>query len=43
MTAGLRLDAAGVQTAPNGAIEVDEYLRSSRPPIYALGYQHAAA
>jgi pyruvate/2-oxoglutarate dehydrogenase complex dihydrolipoamide dehydrogenase (E3) component len=37
VTAGLRLDAAGVRTAPNGAIEVDEYLRTSQPHIYALG------
>ncbi len=37
VTAGLRLDAAGVRTAPNGAIEVDEQLRTSRPHIYALG------
>lgn len=37
VTDGLRLDAAGVRTAPSGAIEVDEYLRSSQPHIYALG------
>jgi probable pyridine nucleotide-disulfide oxidoreductase len=37
VTADLRLDAAGVRTAPNGAIEVDEHLRSSQPHIYALG------
>lgn len=37
VTADLRLDAAGVHTAPNGAIEVDEYLRTSQPHIYALG------
>jgi pyruvate/2-oxoglutarate dehydrogenase complex dihydrolipoamide dehydrogenase (E3) component len=37
VTAGLRLDAAGVRTAPNGAVEVDEYLRTSQPHIYALG------
>lgn len=37
VTADLRLDAAGVRTAPNGAIEVDEYLRTSQPHIYALG------
>jgi pyruvate/2-oxoglutarate dehydrogenase complex dihydrolipoamide dehydrogenase (E3) component len=36
-TTGLGLAAAGVRTAPNGAIEVDEYLRSSQPHIYALG------
>ncbi|WP_028932603.1 FAD-dependent oxidoreductase [Pseudonocardia spinosispora] len=37
VTAGLRLDAAGVRTAANGAIEVDEHLRTSQPHIYALG------
>ncbi|GIH45451.1 Pyruvate/2-oxoglutarate dehydrogenase complex, dihydrolipoamide dehydrogenase (E3) component [Microbispora rosea] len=37
VTADLRLDAAGVRTTPTGAIEVDEYLRSSQPHIYALG------
>jgi pyruvate/2-oxoglutarate dehydrogenase complex dihydrolipoamide dehydrogenase (E3) component len=37
VTADLRLDAAGVRTAPNGAIEVDEHLRTSQPHIYALG------
>lgn len=37
VTAALRLDAAGVKTTPRGAIEVDEYLRSSQPHIYALG------
>jgi pyruvate/2-oxoglutarate dehydrogenase complex dihydrolipoamide dehydrogenase (E3) component len=37
VTAGLRLDAAGVRTTPNGAVEVDEYLRTSQPHIYALG------
>ncbi|HEY3465576.1 MAG TPA: FAD-dependent oxidoreductase [Amycolatopsis sp.] len=37
VTAGLRLDAAGVRTTPGGAIEVDEYLRTSQPHIYALG------
>ncbi|MFJ4982416.1 FAD-dependent oxidoreductase [Streptomyces sp. NPDC088732] len=37
VTDGLRLDAAGVRTAPSGAIVVDEFLRSSRPHIYALG------
>lgn len=36
-TTDLGLDAAGVRTAPNGAVEVDEYLRSSQPHIYALG------
>jgi pyruvate/2-oxoglutarate dehydrogenase complex dihydrolipoamide dehydrogenase (E3) component len=37
VTAGLRLEAAGVRTTANGAIEVDEYLRTSQPHIYALG------
>ncbi len=37
VTDGLRLDAAGVRTTPNGAIEVDEYLRTSQPHIYAVG------
>jgi pyruvate/2-oxoglutarate dehydrogenase complex dihydrolipoamide dehydrogenase (E3) component len=37
VTADLRLDAAGVRTAPDGAIEVDEYLRTSQQHIYALG------
>jgi pyruvate/2-oxoglutarate dehydrogenase complex dihydrolipoamide dehydrogenase (E3) component len=36
-TRGLGLDAAGVQTTAAGAIEVDEYLRTSQPHIYALG------
>jgi pyruvate/2-oxoglutarate dehydrogenase complex dihydrolipoamide dehydrogenase (E3) component len=37
VTEGLRLDAAGVRTTANGAIEVDEHLRTSQPHIYALG------
>ncbi|AWS43270.1 FAD-dependent oxidoreductase [Streptosporangium sp. 'caverna'] len=36
-TRGLGLEAAGVRTTAHGAIEVDEYLRTSRPHIYALG------
>ena len=36
-TAGLGLEAAGVRTTGRGAVEVDEYLRSSRPHIFALG------
>jgi pyruvate/2-oxoglutarate dehydrogenase complex dihydrolipoamide dehydrogenase (E3) component len=36
-TAGLGLDAAGVRTTDSGAVEVDEYLRTSQPHIYALG------
>ena len=37
VTAGLRLEAAGVRTTPRGAVEVDEYLRTSQPHIHALG------
>ncbi|MFC0552177.1 FAD-dependent oxidoreductase [Planotetraspora thailandica] len=33
----LGLEAAGVRTTDRGAIEVDEYLRTSRPHIFALG------
>ncbi|MEU5564986.1 FAD-dependent oxidoreductase [Micromonospora musae] len=36
-TAELRLDAAGVRTTDSGAIEVDQYLRTSRPHIFAVG------
>ncbi|MEU0600650.1 FAD-dependent oxidoreductase [Streptomyces sp. NPDC006393] len=36
-TSGLGLAAAGVRTTGRGAVEVDEYLRTSRPHIYALG------
>jgi pyruvate/2-oxoglutarate dehydrogenase complex dihydrolipoamide dehydrogenase (E3) component len=36
-TRGLGLEAAGVRTTEGGAIVVDEYLRTSRPGIYALG------
>lgn len=31
VTASLRLDAAGLQTSADGAIKVDEYLRTSQP------------
>lgn len=37
VTAGLGLDKAGVRTTERGAIEVDEYLRTSQPHIFALG------
>jgi pyruvate/2-oxoglutarate dehydrogenase complex dihydrolipoamide dehydrogenase (E3) component len=37
VTAELGLDAAGVETRPNGSIVVDEHLRTSRPHIYAVG------
>ena len=33
----LGLEAAGIRLGPSGAIEVDEYLRTSQPHIYALG------
>ena len=36
-TRDLRLDAAGVRTGGNGAIVVDENLRTSRPSVYAPG------
>ncbi|WP_433166976.1 FAD-dependent oxidoreductase [Kribbella sp. CA-247076] len=37
VTAGLGLDRAGVRTTDRGAVEVDEYLRTSQPHIFALG------
>ena len=36
-TEGLGLAAAGVRTTSGGAVEVDEYLRTSQPHIFALG------
>ncbi|UWE09163.1 dihydrolipoyl dehydrogenase family protein [Actinacidiphila bryophytorum] len=36
-TDGLGLESAGVRTAKDGAIEVDEHLRTSQPHIFALG------
>jgi probable pyridine nucleotide-disulfide oxidoreductase len=36
-TDGLGLEFAGVRTAKNGAVEVDEHLRTSQPHIFALG------
>ncbi|BDG59559.1 dihydrolipoyl dehydrogenase [Caldinitratiruptor microaerophilus] len=36
-TAGLRLEAAGVRTGPDGAIAVDRAQRTSVPHIYAAG------
>ncbi len=36
-TAGLSLENAGVVTNQNGAIPVDEFLRTSNPHIYAAG------
>jgi pyruvate/2-oxoglutarate dehydrogenase complex dihydrolipoamide dehydrogenase (E3) component len=36
-TAGLNLAAAGVETNPRGYVQVDEYLRTSAPNIFAAG------
>ena len=36
-TAGLGLEAAGVALAPDGAVRVDDYSRSSVPSIHAIG------
>ena len=36
-TAGLGLETVGVACAPNGAVEVDDYLRTAVPTIYACG------
>jgi pyruvate/2-oxoglutarate dehydrogenase complex dihydrolipoamide dehydrogenase (E3) component len=36
-TEGLGLEAAGVRVTGHGAVEVDEYLRTSQPHIFALG------
>jgi len=36
-TRGLRLEAAGVEIAPNGIVPVDEYQNTGVPGIYALG------
>ncbi|MEU8632103.1 FAD-dependent oxidoreductase [Amycolatopsis sp. NPDC048633] len=36
-TAGLGLERAGVRTTPSGAVEVDGFLRTSRPHIYGVG------
>ncbi|RSM79336.1 FAD-binding protein [Kibdelosporangium aridum] len=36
-TDGLDLEAAGVRVTERGAVEVDEYLRTSQPHIFALG------
>lgn len=36
-TEALGLDVAGVKTDARGAIEVDEYMRTSRPDVYAAG------
>ncbi|MEV6282707.1 FAD-dependent oxidoreductase [Kribbella sp. NPDC051770] len=36
-TEGLGLEQAGVRTTASGAVEVDEYLRSSQPHIFAIG------
>jgi pyruvate/2-oxoglutarate dehydrogenase complex dihydrolipoamide dehydrogenase (E3) component len=37
VTDGLDLEKAGIRTTPRGAIEVDEYLRTSQPHVFALG------
>ncbi|MBM4268167.1 MAG: glutathione-disulfide reductase [Deltaproteobacteria bacterium] len=37
LTAGIGLEEAGVKLAPQGAIVVDEYSRSSVPSIHAIG------
>ncbi|MEA5360542.1 FAD-dependent oxidoreductase [Amycolatopsis sp., V23-08] len=36
-TEGLGLERAGVRTTPSGAVEVDEFLRTSSPNVYAVG------
>jgi dihydrolipoamide dehydrogenase len=36
-TEGLGLDAAGVKTADDGKIEIDELQRTSNPKVYAIG------
>jgi mercuric reductase len=36
-TAGLNLDAAGVKTTDDGAILVDDHMRTSAPNVYAAG------
>jgi dihydrolipoamide dehydrogenase len=36
-TEGLGLDAAGVKTAEDGKIEIDELQRTSNPKVYAIG------
>ncbi len=36
-TAGLSLEAAGVETDPRGFVQVDAYLRTSTPHIFAAG------
>jgi mercuric reductase len=36
-TAGLNLDAAGVETTDSGAVVVDDHMRTSAPNVYAAG------
>jgi len=36
-TEGLGLEALGIKTAPNGTIEVDEYLRTHCPNVFGCG------
>lgn len=42
-TAGLALDAVGVETGPRGEVVVDAYLRTSHPRIWAAGDVTGAA
>lgn len=37
VTAELRLENAGITTRADGSIEVDEYLRTSQPHVFAVG------
>lgn len=37
VTSGLNLEAAGIATRDDGTIEVDEYLRTSQPHVFAVG------
>jgi len=36
-TAGLNLEAAGIRTAPNGAVATDQYLRTANCRVYTAG------
>jgi len=37
VTDGLRLDAAGIELTADGAVAVDEHLRTSQPHVFAMG------
>lgn len=37
LTEGLNLEAAGVETKPNGAVKVNEHYQTTAPSVYALG------